>query len=205
MWAGPAKPANLPPRPPQCCYRLRRAPGIALGPRCARRAYGRGRCRRCRPGVRACRAGEPGSRRPSRARRRRPSRPGASTGNRGRFSSCRLLSCVPLPLALNDVVDADLGVILLMALVLDVMLAPAKLEDLHLVAAAVAEHGGLDERAGNERRADFYPVPGADEKHLVEGNVGADIGAESFEAEFGAGLDAVLFAAGFDHCVHGIP
>src|SRR3954469_22235005 len=110
-----------------------------------------------------------------------------------------------IALALNDVVDADLGVRLPMALVLDVVLAAAKLEDLHLVAAAVAEDGRLDQRAGHERRADLDGVAAADEQHLVEGDVRADLGAERLEAELRAGLDAVLLAAGFDHCVHGLP
>src|SRR5205085_6857969 len=53
-----------------------------------------------------------------------------------------------MSLTLNDVVDADLGIRLPMPLRLLVVLAPAQLEDLHLVAAAVAKHGRSYERAG---------------------------------------------------------
>src|SRR5690348_15702990 len=49
-------------------------------------------------------------------------------------------------LALDDVVDADLGVRLPMALRFLEVLAPAQLEDLHLVAAPMREHRRLDER-----------------------------------------------------------
>src|ERR671925_675895 len=58
-----------------------------------------------------------------------------------------------ISLTLDDVVDADLGVRLPMPLRLLVVLAPAKLENLHLVAAAVAEHGRFHEGSRYERRA----------------------------------------------------
>src|SRR6476659_8278121 len=105
-------------------------------------------------------------------------------------------------LTLNDVVDAQLGVGLPMPLRFLETLAAAKLEDLHLVAAAVAEHGGLDERAGDERRAHLDALAVADEEHLVERYGRADIGGERLDAKLGARLDAILLAAGFDHCVH---
>src|SRR4051812_39560532 len=82
------------------------------------------------------------------------------------------------------------------------MLASAHLEDAYLVAAAVAHHGRLDERARDERRADFHAVAGADEEHLVERNVGADVGSERLDAELRPGFDAVLLAAGLDDCIH---
>ena len=89
-----------------------------------------------------------------------------------------------------------------MALRFLVMLAAAKLEDLQLVAAAVAEHGGLDERARDERCAQLDVVAVADQEHLVERYRGADIDRERLDAKLAAGLDAILLAAGFDHCVH---
>src|SRR5436190_135359 len=82
------------------------------------------------------------------------------------------------------------------------VLAPAQLEDLHLVAAAVADDGGLDERAGDEGRADLDAVTRAHQQHLIERDVGADFGGERLDAELGPGFDAILLAAGLDHCVH---
>src|SRR5687768_2501407 len=118
----------------------------------------------------------------------------------------RPLSCVPLPLTLplafEDVVDADLGVVLPMALRFLVVLAPAQLEDLHLVAAAVAHHGALDLGAGNQRRADAYVVAVADEQDFREGHGGADLGLERLDAQLRAGLDPVLLAPGLDDCEH---
>src|SRR5689334_576971 len=105
-------------------------------------------------------------------------------------------------LALNDVVDADLGVVLPMALRFLVMLAAAHLEDLDLVAAAVPEDSGLDERAGDERCAQLDAVTVADEEHLVERDGRAHIRRERLDTKLGAGLDAILLAAGFDHCIH---
>src|SRR5437016_2294934 len=55
-----------------------------------------------------------------------------------------------MDLALNDVVDADLGIGLPMALRFLVVLAPAQLEDAHFIAAPVAEHGRFHERTGDE-------------------------------------------------------
>src|SRR2546423_6145827 len=107
-----------------------------------------------------------------------------------------------MSLTLNDVVDADLGIRLPMPLRLLVMLAPAQLEDLHLVAAAVAEHGRSYERAGDERRADLDALARAHEEHLVERDGGADVRGQCFDAKRRAGLDAILLAAGFDHCIH---
>src|SRR5258706_7451596 len=118
-------------------------------------------------------------------------------------ASARLLVCHDLPL--DDVVDADLGVRLPVALRLLMVLAAAQLEDLHLVAAAVREHGRLDLGAGNERRADLDAVALADEQYLVEGNGGADLGRDRFDTELLAGGDAILLAAGLDDCVHCLP
>src|SRR5204863_6197894 len=105
-------------------------------------------------------------------------------------------------LTLDDVVDADLGIRLPMSLGFLVVLAPAQLEDAHLVAAAVADDRRLDERARDERRADLDAVARAHEEHLVERNIGADFGSERLDAELRPGLDAILLAAGLDDCVH---
>src|ERR671915_566487 len=71
-------------------------------------------------------------------------------------------------LPLDDVVDADLGVRLPMSLRFLVVLAPAQLEDLHLVAPAVRKHGGLHLCAGNEWRADLDAVAGANEQYVLK-------------------------------------
>src|ERR1043165_8398338 len=83
------------------------------------------------------------------------------------------------------------------------VLAPAQLEDAHLVAAPVADDRRLDERAADERCADLDGIARADEQPLVERNVGADFGSERPGAELRSGFDAILLAAGLDHCVHG--
>src|SRR5688572_1337340 len=61
-----------------------------------------------------------------------------------RAAACLLMCHAPLTLY---IVDADLGVILPMALRFLVVLAPAQLEDPDLVAAAVRHHGALHLRA----------------------------------------------------------
>src|SRR3954471_7573121 len=74
-------------------------------------------------------------------------------------------------LTLDDVVDVDLGIRLPMSLGFLVVLAPAQLEDAHLVAAAMADDRRFDERARDERRADLDAVARAHEEHLVERNI----------------------------------
>src|SRR5689334_8494574 len=118
-------------------------------------------------------------------------------------AAARLLVCHGL-LPLENVVDADLGVRLPMALGFLVVLAPAQLEDAHLVAATLGEHGRLDLRARDERRAELHAVAVADEQDFLEGDRGADVGGKALDADLRAGLDAILFAAGLDNCVHSL-
>src|SRR5919109_581795 len=73
-----------------------------------------------------------------------------------------------MDLALDDVVDADLGIRLPMALRFLVVLAPAQLEDAHLVGAPVAEHGRFHDSARDERPTDLNGVAGADEQPPVD-------------------------------------
>ena len=71
-------------------------------------------------------------------------------------------------------------------------------------AAELADDLGDDGCAFDGRCADFDGVTLADQKHLAEGDFGIDCGVELFDVELVALLDAVLFTAGFDHCVgHG--
>jgi hypothetical protein len=61
-----------------------------------------------------------------------------------------------------------------------------------------------DGRTGDGRSTDLHAVAFADEKNLVKGDFGIDGNVELLDVEFVALLDAVLFTAGFDHCVgHG--
>src|SRR5207245_7201757 len=97
-------------------------------------------------------------------------------------------------LTLDDVVDADLGIRLPMALRFLVMLAPAQLEDAHLIAAAVAYDRRSDERARDERRTDLDGLARAHQQHLVERDIGADFGSERLDAELRSRFDAILLA-----------
>jgi len=62
------------------------------------------------------------------------------------------------------------------------MLAPAHLENAHLLAATVRQHGGLDLGAGHERRADAHRVAFADCQDLVKGHCRADVRSERLDA-----------------------
>src|SRR5258707_9578872 len=84
------------------------------------------------------------------------------------------------------------------------VLAPAHLEDVHFLAAAVRDYRRLDGRAGDEGRADLDRVALADQQQLIEGHRRADVRRQRFDAQLGAGLNAVLLPAGLDDCVHWI-
>src|SRR5687767_8415226 len=115
------------------------------------------------------------------------------------FLVCHRLTCLNLTL---DVVDADLGVRLPMALRFLVVLAPAQLEDAHLVAAPVRHHGGLHLGTRHERRPDLDRVARAHEQNFLEGHRGTDFGGERFDAQLLARLDPVLLPARLDDRVH---
>src|SRR2546422_573334 len=115
-------------------------------------------------------------------------------------AAARFLVSHALPL--QDIVDADLGVRLPMALRFLVVLAPAQLEDFQFLTASVRHHRALHLGAGDERRADLQVVAFADEQHLVERDRRADFRRQRLDAHLGARLDAVLLAARLDHCVH---
>src|SRR5437868_6255729 len=97
-----------------------------------------------------------------------------------------------------DRADADFGEVLPVALALLVVLALAHLEDADLVVPAVRDDAGDDGGAGDERRAGHEVGARADRQHLVERDVGADVGGEALDPQGLAGRDLVLFAAGFD-------
>src|SRR2546427_3787960 len=108
-------------------------------------------------------------------------------------AAARFLVSHALPL--QDIVYADLGVRLPMALRFLVVLAPAQLEDLQFLAASVRQHRALRLGAGAERRAHLQVVAFADEQHLVERDRRADFRRQRLDAHLGARLDAVLLAA----------
>src|SRR5262245_37468447 len=103
----------------------------------------------------------------------------------------------------RDAVDLEFGVALAMALVLLIVLAPAHLEDLDLVAAAVAHDGGLDRRAGDGRLPEPHAVAFADHQHLIENDLGAHVRRNLLDLHFLAGGNPVLLAARFHDRVHG--
>src|SRR5436853_486782 len=115
-------------------------------------------------------------------------------------AAARFLVSHALPL--QDIVYADLGVGLPMALRFLVVLAPAQLEDLQFLAAPVRHHRTLHLGAGDERRADLQVVAFADEQYFVERDRRADFSRQRLHAQLRAGLNTVLLAAGLDHCVH---
>src|SRR5690606_35151638 len=96
----------------------------------------------------------------------------------------------------GDLVDLDLGVRLAMAGALAVVLATAKLVDDELGAAAVRRDRALDARTLHERRSDLRRGTFAHEQDLGQLDRAADISVDLFDAQHGAGLDAVLLPAG---------
>ena len=89
-----------------------------------------------------------------------------------------------------------------MPLVLLVVLAPAHLEDLHLLAAPVRHDRGLDRRAGDDRLTQTDAFAFADHQHLIEDHFRAHVRRYLFDFEFFAGGNLVLLAAGFYDRVH---
>src|SRR5688572_23325714 len=112
------------------------------------------------------------------------------------FLCALVVSCSLLRLA-GDRVDAKLGVVLPVPLVLLVMLAPAHLEDLDLVVPTVRNHGGRDGDAGERGRA-YANRFAADQEDLVEHDLRAHIRGQRFDLEFFSGSDPVLLAPGLD-------
>src|SRR6266436_3564604 len=74
---------------------------------------------------------------------------------------CAIAVCPVVAASADDAVDLQLGVTLTVTLVLLVMLAPAHLEDLQLLAAPMAKDRRFDRRAcdGRLTQTDARPVP----------------------------------------------
>src|SRR5690348_15525289 len=102
----------------------------------------------------------------------------------------------------DDAVDAKLGVVLPMPLVLLIMLATAHLEDLHLLAAAVRHDRGFHGGAGDYGLTETDAFAFADHQYLIEDHFRAHVRRYLFYLEFFAGGNLVLLAAGFYDRVH---
>src|SRR5690242_2762472 len=92
----------------------------------------------------------------------------------------------------DDAVDLELGVILTMALMLLVMLAPPHLENRHLVGATVRDDDGLDRRAGDGGLTQTDALAFPDHQDLIEHDFRAHVRRYLFYLEFFAGGNLVL-------------
>src|SRR5689334_7316210 len=102
----------------------------------------------------------------------------------------------------DDVRDADHGLELPVAVAPPVVLAPPLLEDDDLLALALLEHGGRHLGPRDGGRPDHRALA-ADHQHLAELDRAAGLALEPLDDKDLVLGDAVLLAAGLDHCVHG--
>src|SRR5580765_7912541 len=92
----------------------------------------------------------------------------------------------------DDAFDLELGVILPMALMLLVVLAPAHLENGDLFAPPVADDRRLDRGARDNGLTEANAVAVADHQDLVENDFCTHVGGQLFHLELLAGGDLVL-------------
>src|SRR5688500_7822493 len=110
----------------------------------------------------------------------------------------------PALLSEGDILDADLGEALPMALLFRVVLAALHLEDDDLVALAVLDDLARDVRALYPRSANVSLVTVGAEDHVVERHLGAGVAGQGWNSDCLASLGAVLLAASSDDRVsHG--
>ena len=117
------------------------------------------------------------------------------------MTNCRA-SPFLLARAVVDVRDDELRVKLAMALRAAVLLAALHLDDEDLVAAALADDLGVDERARDVRLSErqLLAIGTAHEENLSELHGAADFTFEFFDLEDLARLDAILLSACFNDC-----
>src|SRR5687768_4606256 len=110
----------------------------------------------------------------------------------------------PALLAEGDILDADLGEALPMALLFRVVLAALHLEDNDLVALTVLDDLAGDVRAFDARSANVGLVAVGAEDHVVERHLGAGVAGQGWNSDCLASFGAVLLPAGSDDGVsHG--
>src|SRR5258706_2451553 len=104
--------------------------------------------------------------------------------------------------SLSDRVHTNFRVVLAMSLGLLVVLAAAKLEDLHFRATTVGDDCRLHRRAGDKGITELYGLSVRDHEHLVEDNLSANVCRYLFYFDFFAGGNAVLLTSGFYDRIH---
>src|SRR6266550_9132194 len=120
------------------------------------------------------------------------------------YLSCEPLLLSPALLAEGDILDADLGECLPMALLFGVVLTALLLEHHDLLALAVLDDLSRDVRTLYRRSPDVRLVAVGPEDDVVEGDLRARVADQGRNSNCLAGLGAELFAAGTDYRVsHG--
>src|SRR4051794_9813448 len=109
---------------------------------------------------------------------------------------------VSLLASARDAFDLELGVVLAVALVLLVVLAPPHLEDLDLVVPALREDRCRHRGARHEWLTEADAIAIADHEHLIDDHFRAHVRRYLFYLELFAGGNFVLLAAGFYDRVH---
>src|SRR5690606_8070833 len=116
------------------------------------------------------------------------------------FSSCY---AIPVRLRRNGV-DANLGVVLTMALALLIVLATAHLEDLDLVMPALRKNCCLNQGTRDQRSANLKLLAFANGQYLIEGDFLPNVCRYLFYLKFLAGGNSILLTTGFYDRVHGL-
>src|SRR3981081_3160079 len=106
-------------------------------------------------------------------------------------------------LAEGDILDADLGELLSMALLFRVVFATLHLEDDDLVALSLLDDLGGDVRALESRRTNVRLVAVGAQDDVVKSDLGSGLARESRNSDRFAGFGAVLFSArSYDRVSH---
>src|SRR5579863_1850093 len=102
----------------------------------------------------------------------------------------------------DDAGDLQDRLMLPVALLAPVVVASPLLEDQHLVGSRLLHHFGGDRSTRQHGGAYLGVAPVGDHEHLVEANLGAWLSRHRLDGDEVVLGDAVLLAAGADHCVH---
>src|SRR5215469_4629828 len=106
----------------------------------------------------------------------------------------------------NDIADADLRIILPVALGALVLLLALELKDEDLVGLVVGGnrgvHAGVRSAIAREQFAGFAVFK--NRQNFAESDLGSGVAAQFWNAHHVARRDAELLSARFDNCVHGI-